>query len=299
MTAAARLIPPATLARLGNLTLLARTVVEGTLTGLHRSPRFGFSQEFAEYRAYVPGDDLRFVDWNVFARTDKTYVKRFFGDTNTRLMVLLDASASMGIEASPGAVRKIDYARYLAAALIYLAARQHDAVGLAVFADEVREYRQPSGRARTAQSLYHVLDAVTAAGTTDWWRVLDRVAAQLTKRSLVVMISDFFCDPEALSVHLKGLAVRGHDVLLIHVLDPAERRLPADGGRTLRDVETAAVMTVASEDIEGGYQERLNQHLRAVSRAALGPGGHHVLMNTDQPLDRGLADYLRFRERHP
>src|SRR5690606_1171987 len=117
VNAPARLLPPTLLAALGNLPLVARTVVEGALTGLHRSPRFGFSQEFAEYRAYVPGDDLRFVDWNVFARTDRTYVKRYFGETNTRVMVLLDTSASMGIEPSSGAIRKLDFARFLTAAL--------------------------------------------------------------------------------------------------------------------------------------------------------------------------------------
>lgn len=298
MSAARRLIPPSTLARLSNLELLARTVVEGTLTGLHRSPRFGFSQEFAEYRAYVPGDDLRFIDWNVFARTDRTYVKRFFGDTNTRIMVLLDTSASMGIEPARGAVCKIDYARYLAAALVYLAGRQHDAVGLAAFADEVHQYRAPAGRGRT-EALFHLLDSLEAGGATDWWRVLDYVAARLTRRSLVVMVSDFFCDPDALAVRLRGLAVHGHDLLIVHLLDPGERRVTPAGGTTLRDVESGAVMTVAAEDLEGGYEARLDAHLQALRQGTSSAGGHYLLMNTDQPLDRCLADYLRFRERHP
>lgn len=299
MSVARRLIPPATLAELSNLELLARTVVEGTLTGLHRSPRFGFSQEFAEYRAYVPGDDLRFIDWNVFARTDKTYVKRFFGDTNTRLMVLLDASASMGVQPAHGALHKIDYGRFLAAALVHLASRQHDAVGLAVFADDVREYRPPSGRARTSEALYHVLDSVTAEGATDWWRVLDHVSARLRKRSLMVMISDFFCDPEHLGARLRGLSAHGHDLLIVHVLDPAERRMPPEPGTTLRDVETGAVMTVAAEDLAREYGVRVADHLRRLEQATLSAGGHYLLMPTDQPLDRGLANYLRFRERHP
>ena len=299
MSVAQRLIPPSTLAHLANLELVARTVVEGTLTGLHRSPRFGFSQEVAEYRAYVPGDDLRFIDWNVFARTDRTYVKRFFGDTNTRVMVLVDVSASMGIEPARGAVPKIDFARYLAAALVFLAARQHDAVGLAAFADAVRAYRAPSVRARSIEGLYHLLDDLKAGGQTDWSRVLDHVSAQLGKRSLIVMISDFFCDPETLAGWLRGLGARGHDLLLLHVLDPNEQRLPLSGSTTLRDVETGAVMTVGADDLQSGYRHRLSEHLHALERAAASAGGHYRLMNTDRPLDRVLADYLRFRERHP
>jgi uncharacterized protein (DUF58 family) len=294
-----RLIPPATLAQLANLALLARVVVEGTVHGLHRSPRFGFSQEFAEYRAYVPGDDLRFIDWNVFARTDRTYVKRFFGDTNTRVVVAVDCSASMGIEPTRGAVAKIDYARYLAAALVYLAARQHDAVGLAAFADAVRVYRAPSSRGRATEALYHLLDALTAAGETDWGLVLEHVAGRLAKRSLVVMISDFYCDPAPLAARLRGLAAHGHDLLLMHVLDPAERRVPLAGGTTLRDVETGAVMTVSLEDLDRSYPQRLDDHLRALEQATRSAGGHYRQVTTDQPLDRSLADYLRFRERHP
>ena len=299
MNVARRLIPPSTLARLANLELVARTVVEGTLTGLHRSPRFGFSQEFAEYRAYVPGDDLRFIDWNVFARTDRTYVKRFFGDTNTRVVVLIDVSASMGVAPARGAVAKIDFARYLAAALIYLAARQHDAVGLAAFADEVQVYRAPSVRARSTDALYHVLEALEAGGLTDWSRVLEHVSAQLAKRSLIVMISDFFCDPEPLAARLRGLGAHGHDLLLLHVLDPEEQHIPVTGSATLRDVETGAVMTVAADELERGYRQRLSEHLRALEQASARAGGRYRLMNTDQPLDRVLAEYLRFRERHP
>ena len=299
MSVPQRLVPPSTLAQLANLELVARTVVEGALTGLHRSPRFGFSQEFAEYRPYVPGDDLRFIDWNVFARSDRMYVKRFFGDTNTRVVVLVDVSASMGIDPARGAIRKIDFARYLAAAVVYLAARQHDAVGLAAFADDVRVYRPPSARGRSAEGIYHLLEGLEPAGETDWPRVLDHVSRQVTKRSLLVMISDFFCEPEPLASRLRGLGARGHDLLLLHLLDPNEERLPVAGSATLRDVETGAVMTVAGDEVAGGYRLRLAEHLRALEHATGSAGGHYRLMNTDRPLDRALVEYLRFRERHP
>lgn len=299
MSVATRLIPPSTLASLANLELLARTVVEGALIGLHRSPRFGFSQEFAEYRAYTPGDDPRFIDWNVYARADRTYVKRYFGDTNTRLAVLLDTSASMGLGSAAGAVAKLDYARYLAAALIYLASRQHDAVGLSAFADQVHEHRPPSARARTARALYLLLERLTAGGQTRWSALFEHAGSRLGKRSLVVLISDFYGDPDELGSGLRTLAARGHDLLTLHVLGPAERRPAMEPGTTLRDVETGAVLQASIADLRDAYPQRLAGHVRAIGQAVAGAGGHHRLMYTDQPLDRSLAEYLRFRERHP
>jgi len=299
MTAAARLIAPATLARLANLELLARTVVEGALIGVHRSPRFGFSQEFAEYRPYAAGDDPRFIDWNVFARSDRTYVKRFFGDTNARISVLVDTSASMGLAAAGAGVRKLDYARFLAAALVYLARRQHDAVGLAAFADAVYLHRPPSGRPRAAEALYHLLDGLEAGGPTDFAELLAHAAARLGKRALVVLISDLYCDPDEFGGGVRSLAAGGHDLLVLHVLDPAEREPALGDAAALRDVETGEVVDVAAEDLRRGYPERLAAHAGALEAAVRGAGGHYRLLYTDAPLDRALGDYLRFRERHP
>jgi len=306
MTAAARLIAPATLARLANLELLARTVVEGVLIGVHRSPRFGFSQEFAEYRPYAVGDDPRFIDWNVFARSDRTYVKRFFGDTNTRVNLLVDTSASMGAGGARrrdgehgGAVGKLDYARYLAAALVYLARRQHDAVGLAAFADSVYLQRPPSARPRAAKALYHLLDGLEAGGRTDFAGLLAHAAARLGKRALLVLISDLYCDPDELGGGLRCLAAGGHDLLVLHVLDPAEREPALGDAAALRDVETGEVVDVAAEDLRRGYPERLAAHAGALEGAVRSAGGHYRLMYTAAPLDRALGDYLRFRERHP
>jgi uncharacterized protein (DUF58 family) len=245
----ARLIEPTVLARLANLELIARTAVEGALIGLHRSPSFGFSQEFAEYRAYVPGDDLRYIDWNVFARTDRTYVKRYFGDTNCRLMLLVDTSTSMdaSLDVGPrlntrpsdrarqsaptaaktgrGSVSKLDYARFFAAALVYLAHRQHDSVGLLTFNDRIATHAPPTGRAAAIRRLYHTLDAMRAGGGSNWQLPLQRVQKQLRKSGLLVLISDFYTEPHELADVLRGLAARGHDLLLVHVLDTAERGL--------------------------------------------------------------------------
>ncbi len=295
-----RLIEPKVLAQLSNLELVARTAVEGALLGLHRSPTFGFSQEFAEYRAYVPGDDLRFVDWNVYARTDRTYIKRFFGDTNCQLMVLVDTSASMGLHDgwTVDAVSKLDYARFFAAALVYLAARQHDAVGLLAFNDAIHVHRPPVARHSTVRALYHVLDELKSSGATNWQLPLERVQGQLKKRGLIVVISDFYAEPEELASVLRGFAARGHDLLLVHVLESAERDLRLQGAATLRDAETGEVMEVTAQELTAQYPQRLRTHVATLEKLTLAMGGHYLQVDTDQPLDRTISGYLRFRARH-
>ena len=296
-----RLIEPRVLAQLSNLELVARTAVEGALLGLHRSPTFGFSQEFAEYRAYVPGDDLRYVDWNVYARTDKTYIKRFFGDTNCQLMVLVDTSASMDSQEAFGssAVSKLDYARFFAAALVYLAARQHDAVGLLAFNDAVHIYRPPVARHSAVRRLYHELDGLKSSGATNWQLPLEHVQGRLKKRGLVVVISDFYTEPDDLAAVLRGLAARGHDLLLVHVLDPVERDTRLQGAATLRDAETGEVMEVTPQELSSEYPQRLRAHVAMLEKLTHAMGGHYLQVDTDQPLDRTIAGYLRFRARHP
>ena len=292
-----RLIPPAVLARLANLELIARTVVEGALNGMHRSPTFGFSQEFAEYRDYVPGDDLRFVDWNAYARTDRLHVKRFEGETNAQLMVMVDASASMGV--TRDGISKLDYARYLAASFVYLGVRQHDAVGLLAFCEAVEEFRPPSGRAVQQRALYHVIDALGVGGGTDWAAAFEFLTSRVTKRSIVAVISDFYCSPDDLGKALRSLGARGHDLLLVHLLDAAEREPGFSRSVTLRDAETGEVMEVDANELKSSYAGRLADHERALRREAGVVGAHYVRMNTDEPLDRALLDYLRFRARHP
>ena len=298
-----RLIAPTLLARLNNLELIARAAVEGALIGLHRSPKFGFSQEFAEYRGYVPGDDPRDIDWNVYARTDRTYVKRYFGDTNCRLMVLLDTSASMaGLDDNledKGEVSKLDYARFFAAALIYLAHRQHDAVGLLAFNDRVHQYRPATGRGAGVRALYHELDQLEAHGGSDWSMPLRQVQGQFRKAGLIVLISDFYTDPDELATVLRGLSANGHDLLLVHVLGPAEESPTLAGATTLRDIETGEVMEVTREELQADYPARLAAHQTRLKELTLGMGGHYLQVSTSEPLDRVLAGYLHFRARHP
>ncbi len=201
------LLRPETLASLANLELVARAVVTGFLTGMHRSPFFGFSQEFAEYRTYAEGDDPRFVDWNVYARTERTYIKRYIGETNTRLVILLDASASMGF--ASGKVSKLKYGKYLAATLAYLAARQHDAVGLIVFDDKIREHRTASSRAGRLTGVMHAIDRAQPGTGTDLKIPFERFREVEKGRGLVAVISDFYCDPDALLEERAAARVSG------------------------------------------------------------------------------------------
>ena len=302
-TASSRLLPPETLAGLANLELVARTAVEGFLTGLHRSPHYGFSQEFKEYRAYVEGDDPRFVDWNVYARTDRAYIRRYEGETNTRVMILLDASASMSYASH--SVSKLQYAKFLAAALGYMAMRQHDPTGLIVFDEKVRQYRPPTSRAGGLTGLLHTIEAVQASGGTRLLDCFSKFREHLTRRGLVAVITDLYCDPAALTKAVQPLAYHGHDIVIFQLMDPNEEKpqaLTAAGegkGREsliLEDMETQATIQVSAEYLREKYAEKLGAHLDELRRATANLGAHHMTFTTDQPLDRALRHYLTFRE---
>jgi uncharacterized protein (DUF58 family) len=295
-----RLLTPDILAGLGNLELVARAAVDGSVTGLHPSPRFGFSQEFAEYRAYAPGDDLRFIDWNVFARTDSLFIKKFSGTTNTRLLVVLDVSSSMSTGGySARAVSKLTYARFVAAALIHLASRQHDAAGLLSFASDIRAFHQPSARALAIRRLYHVLEELDTGGETNWAAAMQQIGSRITGRSLVVLLSDCYVDAEVFGRSLKRLGVRGHDLLLLHLLTPEEKRNPAGAAVSLEDVETGQRLELDLDDLRAQYPQRLQAHIDSVRRQVLMSGGHYLQVDTDQPLNTMLHQYLTFRARHP
>jgi uncharacterized protein (DUF58 family) len=289
-----RLLLPETLSKLSNLELIARTAVEGFLTGLHRSPHYGFSQEFKEYRAYVEGDDPRFVDWNVYARTERTYIRRFEGETNTRLMLLLDASASMGYTSA--SITKLMYAKYLCAALAYLASRQHDPVGLIVFDEKVRQYRPPTSRAGSLMAMIHTIDAVTAGGGTDLVNCFGNFREHLRRRGLVAVISDMYCDPIAMSRAIAPLAYNGHDIMFFQLLDPKEMKPEYSESVVLEDVETRAQLNVSPEYLNDQYRKRLGAHIESVKSAAASVGAHQLLVTTDEPLDSALRRYLLFRE---
>jgi uncharacterized protein (DUF58 family) len=292
-----RFLDPATLASISGLDLVAKTVVDGFVAGLHRSPDFGFSQVFAEYRAYTQGDDLRHVDWNVFARTDRCYLKRYRGETNTRLLVLLDTSGSMGY--GSGSITKIDYARYVAASLVYMASSlQRDAAGLIVFDEDVADYVAPSTRQGQLFRLLHAIEKVQPSARTDFTKPFIHFQNFLHRRGIVVVISDFYADPDSIVRTIEPLRYRGNEVILFHTLDPQEIAPKFRQPVLLVDMENAAEqMEVSPEYARHEYRARVDAHLSNLRDKARGAGLDYFLMDTGRPLDEGLREYLAIRRR--
>jgi uncharacterized protein (DUF58 family) len=287
-------LDPAVLARIGNLELLARTVVDGFLGGLHRSPKLGASTDFAEYRGYMPGDDTRRIDWRLFGRTDRFYIKEFEADTNTSFSVLLDVSRSMSY-ASPGRVSKLDYARYLAASLAWLSRGQRDRVGLVTFAEDVVEVVPPS--AKHLPLVLHALDRATAGGGGALAAPLGRVADQFRRRSILVLISDLYEEPRAAVDAVHQLRNRGNDLIVMHVLDPTELEFPFDDAASFQDLESGELLPVVPEYLRDEYRSLVAAHIAELSRLM---GQQHIdyaLFDTSKPLDHALFRYLSTRQR--
>lgn len=289
-----RFLKPEVLASVSSLDLIAKTVVDGFVSGLHRSPDYGFSQEFAEYRPYTPGDDLRHVDWNVYARTERAYLKKYRGETNCQLTLLVDASATMG--APKGGVPKIDYARFLAASLSYLANQQRDAAGLIVFDDEVRHYVPPSTRQGQLHRLLHGIEHAEPNARTDYGKPFHHFQEAIKRRGIVVVISDFFADPETIVKTIEPIRYRGNDVVLFHVLHPLELRPTFDGPVILVDVETNDSMEVTPEYALHEYPAKIDNHIQELRNKARGAGMDYYLAVTDRPLDGVLREYLSIRQ---
>jgi uncharacterized protein (DUF58 family) len=288
-------LDPEVLAGISSLDLLAKTVVDGFVAGLHRSPDFGFSQEFAEYRAYTPGDDLRHVDWNLFARTERCYLKRYRGETNSQLTVLLDASNSM--QYTSGSPSKMDYARFLAAALLYLAIHnQRDAAGLIVFDDEVRDYIRPSTRPGQLARLFAGLERVMPHARTDFARPLEHFQNALHRRGIAIVISDFYEQPETIVKRIAPLRFRGNEVILFHILDPQEIRPAMKGAALLVDLETGQKIEVIPEYTKTAYRAKIDAHIEQLRSLARGAGMDYQLLVTNQPLDLALREYLTLRQ---
>ena len=284
------------LASINGLDLIAKTVVDGFVTGLHRSPDFGFSQEFAEYRAYTPGDDLRHIDWNLFARTDRMYLKRYRGETNSQLTILLDASNSMQFTSHE--VSKMNYARYIAASLFYLAIHnQRDPAGLVVFDDEVREYIRPSTRAGQLARLLAGLEGAEPRARTNFARPMKYFQELLRRRGMVIIISDFYEDPETVVKTIEPLRFHGSEVVLFHVLDPQEIKPKLDGPSILVDLETEQRMEVVPDYVKGEYRRKMDSHLEQMKSKAKSAGMDYHLLVTDKPLDSALSEYLFLRPR--
>ena len=290
-----RFLDPAVLAGISSLDLVAKTVVDGFVAGLHRSPDFGFSQEFAEYRAYTPGDDLRHVDWNLFARTERCYLKRYRGETNSQLTILLDASNSM--EYTSGPPKKMDYARFVAASLFYLAIHnQRDAAGLIVFDEKVRDILRPSTRPGQLGRLFAALERAEPHARTDLAKPLHHFQELLHRRGIAIVISDFYEDPRSIVRAIEPLRYRGNEVILFHVLDPQEIRPVLSGSAILVDLETDQKIEVVPEYTKTAYRVKIDAHVESLSSQTRAAGMDYQLLVTDQPLDAALRQYLALRQ---
>lgn len=288
-----RFLDPAVLAGISGLDLVAKTVVDGFISGLHRSPDFGFSQEFAEYRMYNPGDDLRHVDWNVFARSEKMFLKRYRGETNCQVSVLLDCSRSM--KYGSRGLEKMEYARFLAASVCYLAHLQRDAAGLVVFDSEVRHFVPPSTRQGQIMRLLHGIDQAETGAQTVLEKPFSHLADYLRRRGLVVAISDFWEEPESVIRTVAPLRSRGNELILFHVLDPQEIQPKLRGSVLMEDLESGVKMEVSPDYATHEYKSKMSAHLEDLKSRAAGAGIDYFLVDTSRPLDDALRQYLAIR----
>ncbi|HEY0264675.1 MAG TPA: DUF58 domain-containing protein [Granulicella sp.] len=289
-----RFLDPAVLSSISSLDLIAKTVVDGFVAGLHRSPDFGFSQEFAEYRPYTSGDDPRHVDWNLFARTDRTYIKRYRGETNSQLTLLVDASNSMNFTSHT--VTKMDYTRYIAASLGYLAIHnQRDPAGLIVFDDEVRESIRPSTRHGQLSRVLAGLEQAEPRARTDYAKPLAHLQQLLNRRGIIVILSDFYDAPETIISTIEPLRFHGSEVILFHILDPEEIQPKLRGPAILIDLETGQKLEVIPDYVKNEYRRKMDAHLEALQSRARAAGLDYHLLVTDQPLDAALSKYLHLR----
>jgi len=289
----AQFVDPATLAKIRNLELLARTVVDGFINGLHRAPYLGFSLDFAEHRAYEPGDDLRRVDWQLFARTDRYYVKQFEADSNANFIVALDVSKSMRF-ASRG-LSKFDYARFLAASLTYFAHKQRDRVGLLTFDREIVDYVPAS--AKHLEIVLHTLDRSEPGRPGSLGPPLLLATERIRRRGIVALISDFYDEPQVVIDAVKPLRFRGHDVMVFHVLDPAELDFPYDEASSFEDLESGERLPIVPEALREEYRALIAAHSAALSKLFTDGRIDYSLFNTATPLDYALFRYLSTRER--
>ena len=288
-----RFIDPKVLVKIQNLELVARTVVEGFVQGLHRSPYTGFSVDFASYRQYMPGDEIRRIDWNVFARSDRLYIKLYEGETNTRVLVLLDISGSMNY--GSGEVKKVDYARVLAACLTYFAHHQRDGVGLLTFDTEVRSHVPSSRRRGQLLTILAEIDRIQPSEQTEFRKPLRFLAEYLTRRGMIVLISDLYDEPDNIIAGLKALKAKGNDIMVFHIMDNFELTFPFEDMAQFEDMETKRKLHVIPEYLRKQYLVILNQHMERIRKELSGARIDYCLLDTSKPLDSALFNYLGAR----
>lgn len=293
MAANTTFIDPSVLASLDNLEMRARVVVEGFISGLHKSPHRGFSVEFTDYRHYYQGDDMRHVDWKLYARSDKLYIKQYEDETNVRCYVLLDCSASMGY--SSGGMSKLEYGRTLASALSYFITRQRDAVGLITFDEKVNDYIPALCRQPHLIRILRVLAQLKAGAKTDIVKPLSDLAMNLNRKSMVILISDMLEDEEQTIKTLQRLRAMGNDVIVFHVLDEAELLFNFQEATEFIDAETSESLITNPAAVRDAYIDNLNTYLEYCKKKCQRSGVDYCLLNTSQPLDVALYSYISRR----
>jgi uncharacterized protein (DUF58 family) len=286
-------LDPTVLAGLSNLELRARVVVEGFLSGLHKSPNRGFSVEFNDYRHYQRGDDMRHVDWKLYARSDKFYIKQYEDETNVRCMIVLDTSASM--DYTSGGVSKLNYGVTLASALAYFIMRQRDAVGLITFDEDIREYLPARCRQPHLMHILRTLSRVESGHKTNAVKPLSDLAATLTKKSMVILITDMLDDEERVINTLQNLRGMGNDVITFQIMDDAELNFPFSEASEFIDMENNETYITSPVAIRKAYLENLNEFLGFCRKKCQSSGVDYTLLNTAKPLDEALSSYMSKR----
>lgn len=295
MDATRKYLDPAVLGKLGNMDLVARSAVEGFFSGLHPSPFHGFSVEYSDHRSYQPGDELKFLDWKAFGRSDKLYIKQFLQETNVSVYILLDSSRSMTFSGS-GPVSKLDYGSFLAAALAYLMLGQGDAVGLVLFAEKIVAQMPPSARRTYLNPLLAMLQNNRGLGQTDLASVLHTVAEMMKRRSLVILISDLLDDAGDVFKGLAHLRYLNHDVIIFHTLDRQELTLDYEGLVEFQDMESRARLKTFPQSVKDSYRRRVEEFIEDVTKTSGRSNVDYCLLDTSQPLDKALMAYLARRK---
>jgi uncharacterized protein (DUF58 family) len=289
----ARFVDPKILARIGNLELLAKTVVDGFINGLHRAPFFGASIDFAEHRGYVAGDDIRRVDWRLYARTDRYYVKQYEADTNTNFSILFDVSRSMKF--TSGGVSKLEYGAFLGACLGYLATRQRDRVGIITFDEDIVSHVPPS--AKHFDMVLHTLDRAKAERPGHLSAPLHKMAEHFKRRGILLLISDFYDEPDAILDGIKPLKFLGNDLIVFHVLDPQEISFDYEDASAFEDLESREQIPVVPQSFRAEYRRLIQEHIASLQAKFSEQRIDYALLNTSEPLDRALFSYLSSREK--
>jgi len=291
----AQYLSPTLLSKLDNLSLKARMVVEGYIVGLHKSPYHGFSVEFSEHRSYGAGDEIRHIDWKLYGKTDRYYIKQFEEETNLLTHLLVDQSRSM--DYSSHNISKLEYTKIMAASLAYLMLKQQDAVGLTLFDSEIRGFVPPRSKSSHLNVLFSKMDKIKSGPETAIAPMLHKSAEAIKKRGLIILISDLFDDPEAVISGLKHFRYKGHEVLVIHVLDPQELELKFNERTRFRDMETGEEIITEPWHIQKDYQESIAKFSNYYKTICRKNKIDYILVKTDMSLDTVLTEYLIKRKR--